>query len=67
MNAMKNFRHTPKIVGLNYEDLCAHPHLEFLKGLKVPKFNAFTRVENHLTHFSLIMLNSLDLGKMRLC
>lgn len=34
MNAMKDFRHTPDIVGFNYEDLCRHPHLEIPGGFK---------------------------------
>ena len=49
-NAMKDFRHTPDIVGFNYEDLCCHPHLELAEDFKVPKFDKFSGVQNPLTH-----------------
>ena len=46
----EGLRHTPDIVKFNYGDLCRHSHLEFLDGFKVPKFDAFGRVGNPLTH-----------------
>ena len=63
MNAMKDFRHTPDIVGFNYEDLCCHPHLEFLESFKVPKVDAFRRVENPLTHFRTYCDKFIGFGK----
>ena len=49
MNAMKDFWHTPNIVGLNYDDLGRHPYLALPGGFKVPKFDTISGTENPLT------------------
>lgn len=67
MNVMKYFQYTLDIEGLNYEDLCRHPHLELPKGFKAPNFDTFSGFEYPLTHLRSIVINLLELGQMRLC
>ena len=63
MNATKDFRHTPDIVGFIYEDLFRHLHFELLEGFKVPMFDAFSRVENLLTHLRVNYHQLIGFGK----
>ncbi|XP_049345800.1 uncharacterized protein LOC125810336 [Solanum verrucosum] len=48
--AMKELQCIPEVAGLNYEDLCIHPNLDFPEGFKVPKFDVFGGTGNPLAH-----------------
>ena len=60
---MKEFQHLPHTVGFTYEDLCRHPYLELPEGLKVPKFDTFSGVENPLTHLRAYCDQLIGVGK----
>ena len=66
MNAMKDFRYTPDIEGLNYEYMCRYPHFEIPEGFKAPKFDTFSGVENPLTHLRAYCYQLIGVGKMRI-
>ncbi|TMW91816.1 hypothetical protein EJD97_013852 [Solanum chilense] len=48
--AMKYLQCVPDFTGLSYEDLCIHQNLNFLEGLKIPKFDTFGGVGNRMVH-----------------
>ena len=50
LRGMKEQQCLPEVTELNYEDLCIHLNLVLLEGFKVPKFDVFERIGNHLGH-----------------
>ena len=50
-------------MGLNYEDLNHHPHLELLEDFKLPKFDTFSGVENPLSHLRAYCDQLIGVGK----
>ena len=67
MNAMKDFKYTRNIEGLNYADLCRYPHLELPECFKAQKFGTFSGVKNSLTHLRAYSYQLIGVGKMSLC
>ena len=47
---MKELQCILDIAGLCYEDLCIYQNLKLLEGFKIPKFDTFRGVGNHISH-----------------
>ena len=45
---MKEFQRIPEVVGLNYEDLCIHSNFDLPGRFKIPKFDTFEGIGNHM-------------------
>lgn len=61
--AMKQFRHTPDVAGLNYEDLCINPDLNLPEGFKILKFDTFDGDGNPLAHLRSYCDQLVGVGK----